>query len=408
MQTRRKFLRTAVGGPLLLALAPSVPAILVRSAVAAPKSSGNDRALVVIQLSGGNDGLNTVVPFTDDAYARSRPTLRLPAANLHKVNSQIGLHPNMGALAQVFKEGRLAILQGVGCPGLSRDHERALRIWQTAAPEASVLDTGWLGRATDDLWRRTQPNAPGVFIGNIARPLGINAAAAVVPCLRTPAEAVLEGVSPAGNSLPAGASSSDLLGHVQSTLVTMQANARRLNPILADASTRGQYPDTSLANDLRTVAQLVRAEAGIRIFYTELGGGGIGGFDNHANQIGNHCALLRQLSEALAAFTADLAGDHLLDRVLVLTFSEFGRTVAENGRRGTDHGSASPMFLAGGHLRGGIHGEHPSLTDLEGDALKHNTDFRAVYATVLQDWLDLPPAPILGGKFPQLPQLALA
>jgi uncharacterized protein (DUF1501 family) len=134
----------------------------------------------------------------------------------------------------------------------------------------------------------------------------------------------------------------------------------------------------------------------------ELGGGGIGGFDNHANQLGNHCALLEQLSESIAAFAADLSKDHLLDRVLLMSFSEFGRTVAENGRRGTDHGVAAPLFLVGGGLRGGIHGAHPSLVDLDAGALKHHTDFRSVYATVLQDWLQIPSEPILGQAFTRL------
>ena len=408
MQTRRQFLSTAVSGPLLLALAPSVPGLLLRSAADTPKSADHDRVLVVIQLSGGNDGLNTIVPFADDVYARNRPTLRLPTSSLHKLSPQLGLHPKMGALARVFYEGRLSIIQGVGCPGLSRDHERALRFWQTAAPDTDVVDTGWLGRATDDIWRQTRPSAPGVFVGDIARPLGINAAAAVVPTLRRPRDAILEGAFAEAASLPSATSPSILLGHVQTTWATLQAQAGRLDRVLASSNASGAYPDSSLANDLQTVARLIRADLGIRIFFTELGGGGIGGFDNHANQMGNHCALLQQLSEALAAFTADLAADRLLDRVLVLTFSEFGRTVAENGRHGTDHGNASLMFLAGGRLRGGIHGEHPSLTDLDGDAPKHHTDFRAVYATVLADWLALPAASILGAEFPHLALLSLA
>jgi uncharacterized protein (DUF1501 family) len=184
-----------------------------------------------------------------------------------------------------------------------------------------------------------------------------------------------------------------------------QANARRLHEAGRTSPTKG-YPACALSNDLRTVAGLIRAQTGIRIYFVELGGGGIGGFDNHANQLGNHCALLEQLSDSVAAFMADLNADKLLDRVLLMTFSEFGRTVAENGRRGTDHGAAAPTFLAGGKILAGIHGPHPSLTDLEGGALKPGTDFRAVYAAVLEDWLGLPSAAVLGGRFdPRIPAL---
>ena len=410
MQTRRQFLRAAVGGPFLLSLSSTVPSALFCSAADTSKATDTDRVLVVVQLTGGNDGLNTVVPFANDAYARSRPTLRLPASKLHKLNSELGLHPNMGAMAHMFNEGRLTILQGVGCPGLSRDHERAMRFWQSAAPDEQAKDTGWLGRAADDLWGRVRPSAPAVFVGDIPRPFGINAAVTVVPTLHRPSDAGLQGVA-IEPGVPRGVEvASPLLEHVRRTLVTAQVHARQLEKVAGASSgtdtPSGGYPDSVLANDLRTVARLIRANIGIRVFHTELGGGGIGGFDNHANQIGNHCALLGQLSEALSAFAGELAADALLDRVLVLTFSEFGRTVAENGRRGTDHGAAGPMFLLGGRCRGGIHGEHPSLTNLDGDALKHHTDFRAVYATVLADWLHLPAAAILGADYPHLPLLS--
>jgi len=414
MQTRRQFLRAAVGGPLLLSLAPTVPLVLSKSATrAAVLPSPDDRVLVVIQLTGGNDGLNTVVPFEDDGYARSRPTLRLKGSDVRKISPDLGLHPRMGSLERLFKEGRLAILQGVGCAGLSRDHEAALRAWHTAEPNAPGAETGWLGRTTDHLWQSARPGAPGVFVGNIPRPLGIHAASAVVPTLREVGDAVphVSGLSSERsmrsetNAELEAPSPSALLRHVRASLAMAQAHARRL-PETGRASPTRAYPTCALGHDLQTVARLVRAQTGIRIFYTELGGGGIGGFDNHANQLGNHCALLEQLSDSVAAFMADLDVDRLLDRVLLMTFSEFGRTVAENGRRGTDHGAAGPMFLAGGKVLAGIHGPPPSLTDLEGGALKHSTDFRAVYAAVLEDWLRLPSAAILGERFDQsIPKL---
>jgi uncharacterized protein (DUF1501 family) len=235
----------------------------------------------------------------------------------------------------------------------------------------------------------------------------MNAASAVAPALRAARDFKLDGAGEApaesaGPDASAASQSSVLLRHVRSSLALAREHARRLANVAPAAPAGVAYPACGLGEDLRMVARLIRAGIGLRIFYAELGGGGIGGFDNHANQLGNHCALLQQLSDSVAAFAADLAADGLLDRVLLLTFSEFGRTVAENGRRGTDHGAAAPMFLVGGKVRGGIHGAHPSLTDLDADALKHHTDFRAVYASALDNWLGLPSAEILAGKYERL------
>lgn len=415
MPTRRQFIRSTVGVPLLVTLAPPAPGGFWRAAaqtVAHPPAT--DRVLVVIQLTGGNDGLNTVVPFADDVYARSRPTLRLPPAQLHRLNDRLGLHPRMGALARVFDAGHLAIVQGVGCPELSRDHEAAMRTWQTAAPTASPIDTGWLGRAADRLWLAMRPLAPAAFVGAIPRPHGLDSATVVVPTLRTADDATggrtlpdlavppVEGRGPGQGAAP----NTPLLDHVRSSVSAARVRDARIAATESESRGGARYPACGLGRDLQTVARLVRADSGIRIFHTELGGGGIGGFDNHANQLGNHCALLQQLSDSVAAFVADLEADRLLDRVVLLTFSEFGRTVVENGRRGTDHGAAGPMLLVGGRIRGGVHGAHPSLDDLDQGALKHHTDFRAVYATLLEDWLDLPSAALLGGPFNRLPLVA--
>jgi uncharacterized protein (DUF1501 family) len=192
------------------------------------------------------------------------------------------------------------------------------------------------------------------------------------------------------------------LDFLQRCTLRAHANARRIEAVTKAAADTAEYPPFRLAGTLRTVAQLIRADIGIRIFFTELGGGGIGGFDNHANQLGNHCALLHQLSESVAAFVDDLKRDKLLDRVLLMTFSEFGRTVKENGRRGTGHGAAAPIFLAGGKLKGGLVGAHPSLTDLDSDALKVHIDFRRVYATVLDRWLGFEGRAVLGKQFESL------
>jgi len=188
---------------------------------------------------------------------------------------------------------------------------------------------------------------------------------------------------------------------VQECKAKASVNSRRIEAV-TKAHRGAEYPAFRLAGTLRTVAQLIRADVGIRIFFTELGGGGIGGFDNHANQLGNHCSLLHHFSESIAAFVDDLEKDKMLDRVLLMTISEFGRTVKENGRRGTGHGVSAPIFLAGGKLKSGRIGSHPSLTDLDNGAMKFHTDFRRVYATVLDRWLGFESRPVLGRQYEPL------
>jgi uncharacterized protein (DUF1501 family) len=405
--TRRDFLRAAAGTTTLLSLSPDVPGLLTRAAAAAaePQSGQRDTVLVVIQLSGGNDGLNTVVPYADDEYGRHRSTLRLPDGELHKIDSHLAFHPRMAAFLRLYKEGHLAVVQGVGYPHADRSHDRAMRIWQTADPEHASCQTGWLGRVADQVWSPARLDAAAVFAGSIDRPFGLNAERAVIPTIRSCQDLILR-QPPAGpfqmrEALIDGGTHTSLKDLVGQATLDARAKAARI-AAAGEAGPAAVYPACPLAADLRTVARLIRADVGIRIFFTEMGGGGIGGFDNHANQLGNHCALLGQLAESMAAFIDDLGRDRLLDRVLVMTFSEFGRTLTENGRRGTDHGAAGPMFLAGGRLKGGLVGEHPSLTDLDQDALKFHIDFRQVYAAVLDRWLGMDSEAILGRPFDAL------
>jgi len=390
--TRRGFLKA-------ISFAPILPRFLT--------ADERDTVLVVLQLTGGNDGLNTVIPYADDAYARARPTIRFSEKEVLRIDDQLGFHPRMTAFHRLFREGRLMIIQGVGYPNSDRSHERGLPIWQTADPALSCIRTGWLGRAVD---ARPDADLPAVFVGPIAQPLALRAERRIVPSIRTTGDLAMQelpGPSDTGAirrraaSIPrAGASS--LLEHVRRSAIRSFEIDARIDEILRSTGRGSEYPDLRLAATLRDVAQIIRADLGVRILFAELGGGGIGGFDNHANQRGNHCALLHQLSESVGAFVADLARDKLLDRVLLMTFSEFGRPLAENGRRGTDHGAAAPIFLAGGRLKGGLAGAHPSLTDLDGGAQRFHTDFRRVYATVLDRWLGFDSRAILGGSFEPL------
>jgi uncharacterized protein (DUF1501 family) len=266
------------------------------------------------------------------------------------------------------------------------------------------------------VYDRSDSGVPAVFVGQIGRPFTLNAEREVVPSVRSLEDWTLRGMpGPGGDAAgrralleaptTSGAESdAALLDFVRSRDQAARAASERVKAVAQARSSAktAQMPPFQFAQTLRTVAQLIRADLGIRVFYTAPGGDGFGGFDNHANQLGNHCARLHELSECLAAFARDLKQDKLLDRVLLMTFSEFGRTVKENGRRGTDHGSAAPMLLVGGKVGGGLIGEHPNLTELENGGQKHHTDFRRVYATALDRWLGFDSRAVLGEKFEPL------
>jgi uncharacterized protein (DUF1501 family) len=406
--SRRELLKSAVGASSLIALSPAVPNLLRRAAVAATDQRRRDTVLVVMQLSGGNDGLNTIVPYADDAYAGARRTLRLTAADVHKIDDYLGFHPEMAGFARLHKQGRLTVIQGVGYPESDRNHPGAMRDWHTARPGEEQCPTGWLGRTIDRMSLPNEPAVPGTCVAPIQQPFALRAERAIVPTIRSARDCVFRPMS----GSPAGQTHGDrllqvaeperagddhpLMDFVRRSTLNACATSRRIEAVIADAGSTADYPPLELARSLRTIAQLIRADVGIRIFFTELGGGGIGGFDNHANQRDNHAALLKQLSDSLAAFADDLAGDGQLDRVALMTFSEFGRTLTENGRRGTGHGAAQPVFVVSGRVRGELVGKHPSLTDLDQGAPKSHTDFRRVYATMLDAWLGVESRPVLG------------
>ncbi|MHB8901485.1 MAG: DUF1501 domain-containing protein [Thermoguttaceae bacterium] len=398
--TRRDFLRAALGAPAVLSLGSAAPAFLRRAAAADPQPDA-DRVLVVVQLAGGNDGLNTVVPYDNDQYGRLRKTLRFTKGDVIPIGSDLGLHAQMPEMKRLLDDGHLVIVQGVGYPHQDGGHPESMRIWQTARLDARFCQAGWLGRAADAV--AAEVSVPGAWVATGPRPLTINAARAILPSIRSiddcrvrPAESLAETPAP----LPADAS--PLLQEIARRSEAARRSAARVDEVVRSGERR-QYPDTPLGASLRIVAQLVEANVGMRLFSTDAGGGGdIGGFDTHAGQKDNHAALLHQLSQAVAAFVDDLEARGLLDRVVLVTFSEFGRTILENGRRGTDHGAAAPMLMAGGRIRPGLIGEHPSMTELENGGPKHHTDFRRVYATLLDQWLGIDSQAVLGEKFEAL------
>ena len=326
-----------------------------------------------------------------------------------QIDPYLGFHPQLTGFKKLLDDGHMTVLHGVGYPKSNRGHDEAMLEWHTARPGEPNCQTGWIGRAVDVEGSLQETGVPATFVGPIAQPFALRAEASVVPTVRQAEDWVRQGLSKATlKADPAAESATDnpLEDVVRRGTLAAQTMSQRVESVLSGAASAAEYPSFTLAGQLQTVSQLIQADLGIRIFFVELGGGGIGGFDNHANQRDNHAALLREMSESIVAFADDLQRQNLWRRVLLMTFSEFGRTVTENGRRGTDHGAAAPLFLAGGRLKGGLFGRHPSLTDLEQDALKFNIDYRRVYATVLQAWLGYDAPTILGGDYPTLDVLA--
>jgi uncharacterized protein (DUF1501 family) len=376
----------------LIALAPTVPGFIAKLARAST-AERDGRVLVVIQLDGGNDGLNTVVPFGDDAYARNRPVLKLATDRLIKVSDGIGLHPVMGQAGKLLESGQLAIVSGVGYPNPNRSHFASMAIWQTARldPEEHA-GPGWLGRGLD-----STAGASSAFVGPGAIPLAIRGRRSLASSLERIDDLTL---APALARPEISIDGDDLAAFVRRSTLDAYASSDRLAELAKDQSSTARYPGTGLANRLRLVARLIKGGYAARVFYTLQSG-----YDTHAQQANTHFGLLGELSGALKAVLDDLADAKLADRVLVLCFSEFGRRVRENGSAGTDHGAAGPVLLAGRCVEPGLRGAYPSLTDLDNGDLKPAVNFRRVYATILENWLGFASQAALGGAFAPLPLL---
>jgi uncharacterized protein (DUF1501 family) len=396
MNTRRDFLARGLLDSSLIALAPTLPGFLARTArAAAPEKDG--RILVVVQLDGGNDGINTVVPFKDEGYARHRKAIRLPEKRLIKIDGEVGLHPSMRDAGKLLESGRLAIVPGVGYPDPSRSHFRSREIWQSARLDPrDHTGLGWIGRALDGGPRPVDGAPAALLVGPDSPPPAIRGRRSVSAALDRLDDYALTGKDKAAG--PIEAPDDELGRFLRRSLLDAYATADRLEGVARAGEARPSYPDSALAERLRLTARLIEAGLGTRVYYLEQGD-----YDTHGHQLARHAPLLEDLSGSLKAFLDDLAASRLADRVLVMVFSEFGRRVAENGSMGTDHGTAGPVFLAGPQVRPGLIGRYPSLTDLADGDLKMTVDFRRVYAGILQGWLGLPSKEALGGDFEPLP-----
>jgi uncharacterized protein (DUF1501 family) len=381
MFTRRGFLKTSS----LLALAPTVPLFIARTGRAAEPAK-DKRVLVVVQLDGGNDALNTIVPHSDPNYEKLRPRLKIDKKNVVKVSDALGLHPSLRPLDKLLDAGQLSVIPGVGYPNPNRSHFESMAIWHTARFDPEERKSyGWIGRALD-------PSAGTSYMVGGAVPGALRGRRSAAVALNRVDEVLLSDAMAAKKSVGVG-SKDDLLGFVQRQAVDAHNAANKLAK-LTGASDGAQYPGTGLGERLKLTARLLKSDLGARVFYTAQSG-----YDTHATQQFTHANLLNEFAGAVAAFFADLKAAKLADRVTLLAFSEFGRTIKENGSAGTDHGTAGAVLVAGPGVKGGVAGSMPSLTELAGGEPKMTTDFRRIYSTILQECLGLPAEAAVGRKF---------
>jgi uncharacterized protein (DUF1501 family) len=371
-------------------------------------SNKRDPVLVVLQLSGGNDALNTVVPYGDPNYTDNRPAVRVPEDQVLQIDDYIGLHPSMGPLKDLYDQGKMAIVQGIGYPNPNRSHFRSMDIWHTCEPD-KIGTEGWMGRAIREL----DPKGENVLTGvNFGRGLPRALAAPEVPVASVgnlETYGVLTGINDdqRGEALDIFArmyspaiGRSTVTDYLSRTGTDALHGADTLSTAPEKYSSTVEYGNNSVAQYMRNIAQVHLAELGTRVLYTTAP---YNSFDTHAGQLTAHSNLWAGASNAVRDFYQDLKEHDASDSVVILIFTEFGRRVHDNGS-GTDHGSGGMAFVVGDAVKGGLYGEYPSLaTDklLEGD-LQFNNDFRGLYSTLLERWMGLDAKPIVGGAFEQM------
>lgn len=369
------------------------------------RASVNRPILVVVQMSGGNDGLNTVIPYANGVYYDSRPSLAIGQDEVLRIDSALGLHPSLNGLKQLYDRGKLAIVNGVGYPNPNRSHFRSMEIWQTAVPDKNA-DTGWLGRYLDATQSGTGNLVAGLTVGTPAKIfLSKQIDAPVIESVanfrlkvrgareeqRRRLEAFRQMYGTA--EIPALQVVAEKGMHALQASELIETHASEPKPGV-------KYPASSkFADHLQLIAELMGSGLATSVYFTQ-----IGGFDDHAREKADHARLLQEFDQGISAFYADLENRGLADRAVVLMYSEFGRRLKENASGGTDHGTAGPVFVLGEKVKGGMYGEMPRLSDLdENGNLKYRLDFRSLYSTVLEDWMRAPAQEIVGGNFERLP-----
>jgi uncharacterized protein (DUF1501 family) len=352
------------------------------------------KVLVLLQMSGGNDGLNTVVPIEDDIYYDKRPQIAIRKRDALQLDSYTGLHPSMSEFHNLYNDGKLAIVQSVGYPSQNRSHFRSTDIWLSASDSDQYITDGWIGRYLGN-------SVVDDATYNMDHPMAVQLGSTQSSLLKCTCQGGSMGVSfedpnqfyqlIEGSSADTDPPPNTIAGNQLRYIKEISARSIKYAELIKEKAdtveNKVNYPNTDLADQLAIVAQLVAGGMETPVYLTSMGG-----FDTHSNQTGRHSSLLNTLSEAVGAFQLDLERLGVADRVLLMTFSEFGRTVEQNGSAGTDHGSAAPLFVIGKNVNGGLFGDNPDLSDLDrsGDN-KYQVDFRQVYSSLLRDHLSADP-----------------
>ena len=415
--SRRDFLSSSAAALGAAAFLPSflqeTNLAFAANAVAGVQNAHPERILVVLEMSGGNDGLNTVVPYTNDEYYRVRPTLGIKEDKVLKISDEFGFHPSLLGWERLFKDGHMAVVHGCSYPNATRSHFESMRFWHTGVPNAAET-YGWLGRLADT----RDPQGTDSYIVNVASqqsPAVVSAKHSAV-VFDDPARFRRAGTAEQSELFQEVVRQRELSGNsnldfVRSIGSVAETSSDFIRNACAEFRSKASYGYGAVGPKLQNIVAQIGADSPARIYYTSFGS-----FDHHAGQAESHVDMLNRAGDSVLAFYRDLEAIGRADQVTLMMFSEFGRRVKENAGRGTDHGVAGPMFVIGKQVQGGLYGEHPSLTDLDeaqgggagwGGDLKMTTDFRHVYATMTKEWLGVDDTKsVLKADFPTLGMFA--
>jgi uncharacterized protein (DUF1501 family) len=393
---RRNFLKQAS----LASTAMMVPSFLTGTSLGKLYKNRAGKILVVVQLSGGNDGLNTIVPYRNDLYYQNRPDLGIAKTEVITVSDELGFNPGLKSLRELFDQGQMSIVNNVGYPNPDRSHFRSMDIWHTASDSTDYLNSGWIGRYLDSNCQGCQSPYQAIEVDDTLS-LALKGANRRGFAMSDPGRLKRTADNPILQAISKSARNDvdeNKVGYLYKTLIDSESSADYLFAQSKKNHSSAAYPQSEFGQDMRTIAELITADTDTKIYYVSLSG-----FDTHANQRMRQERLLGQYADAMKVFVQDLKQNGLLDEVLILTFSEFGRRVKQNASKGTDHGTANNLFLMGGKLKKpGFFNEAPDLSQLDEGDLNYTIDFRKVYATILDKWLEAPVPAILGKSFPNL------
>lgn len=391
---RRDFIKNAT---LAAAGTFFVPAFLKPFEALAMEELSQYKNLVIVQLSGGNDGLNTVIPYGNDIYYQQRKAIAISPGEIIRLNDMQGLHPNLTCLRELYDQGWMTVINDVGYPNPDRSHFRSMDIWQTASDANEYLSTGWIGRYLDSSCTACHTPYTAIEVDD-SLSLALKGWTKKGIALKDPAALLRNTNEPFFREMMRSDKAhldEDNLGYLYKTMIETSSSANYIQQTSKTYQQHYTYPSTGFSSQLKTISRFICSGLRTRVYYVSLSG-----FDTHVNQNNQQGRLLQQYAEGMNAFVKELAQNGKLDDTLVITFSEFGRRVAQNASNGTDHGTANSMFLFGGKLKKqGIFNPAPDLADLDNGDLKYKVDFRQIYGTVLEKWLDVNNKQVLSREF---------